>query len=124
MTEYEFISLMTMLGQEAAYHSMNFIALLFAYCLVTFFTAATLSRLQVWMVTLLYCSILFAPITANLKAVNNLQNLSTEFIRLYPDSVMEYSAWSVRAPLLLAVYLAAWLMSILFMFQWRKHQKT
>jgi hypothetical protein len=120
MTEFEFISLFTTMGQEAAYHSMNFIALVFAYSLVAFFAGEKLTGVQVWMVTLVYSSFLFAPISANLKTVNNLHNLSAEFAQLYPDSVLEYGLWAVRAPILLVVYLSAWLLSVVFMLQWRR----
>ena len=37
MSEFEFINVLVMLGNEAAYHSMNFIAVLFAYILVAYF---------------------------------------------------------------------------------------
>jgi hypothetical protein len=123
VTEFELISLIIMQGEEAAYHSMNYIALLFAYCLVAFFAAEKLTRVQVWMVTLVYSSVLFAPITANLRAVNNLRNLSVEFSQLFPNSFMEYSVWAVRTPVLLIVYLSAWLLSIVFMMQWRRQQR-
>jgi hypothetical protein len=123
MTEFEYINAIIILGEDASTHSMNFIYVLFAYSLVAYFAAPKLSRLQVWLISLVYTSFVFAPITANLRAVQNAIGLSSEFTTLFPESAMEYTAAAPRATVLLIVHLLAWSLSILFMFQWRRQHK-
>ena len=123
MTEFEYISAIIMQGEHASSHSMNFIYVLFAYGLVAYFAAPKLSSLQVWLISLVYTSFVFAPITANLRAVQNVISLSSEFTTLFPESAMAFTAGAPRATVLLIVHLCAWALSILFMFQWRRRHK-
>jgi hypothetical protein len=124
VTEFEYINAIIMLDELAAYHSMNFIALLFSYVVVAYFAGPRISRVQVWLVSLVYTSILFAPVTANLRAVQNLADLGHEFSTRFPDSAMQHALGEGRVYVLFAVYFAAWLLSILFMYQWRRKHPT
>ena len=123
MTEFEYINAIVMLGEDASSHSMNFIYVLFAYSLVAYLAGPKLSTLQAWLISLVYTSFVFAPITANLRAVQNAISLSSEFTTLFPESAMAYTAGEPRATVLLIVHLLAWSLSILFMFQWRRQHK-
>jgi hypothetical protein len=124
MTEFEYIEGIMMLEELAAYHSMNFIALLFSYVVVAYFAGPRISSVQIWLVSLVYSSILFAPVTANLRALENLQRLGEEFSAQFPDSAVQHALGEERVYVLFAVYFAAWLLSILFMYQWRRQHGT
>ena len=104
MTEFEYLSLITQLGEAAAYHSMNFITLLFAYILVAYFAGRQLSNMQIWLTTGIYSTFLLAPVTANIRALDSLSKLGGEFSEKFPQSIIEFTVIQQRPYFLMLLY--------------------
>jgi hypothetical protein len=123
MAASEFIELIIQAQESAGSGAMNFVTVLFAYLVTTYFVASRLSRIQVWGITVIYTAFMATSLVGILVSVNLTMNLITQFAEVHPDTAPLYysTGYSMNFRFITAAfYLLAWLGSVLNMWYTRK----
>jgi hypothetical protein len=120
MSEYELISLISLLRQEAAGFQWQFISIWSAYMLVVYFIGRNFPNVYIYILTLLYTVFVLVPTMGFLLAMENQYSLIELYLQSYPNSAI-VSAEPINTPLIiLFVNSLGWAISIVFMFHIRK----
>ncbi len=90
MRESEFIELIIQAQVSGGSGAMNFITVLFAYLIATYFAASRLSRIQVWGITIVYSAFMAMSLVGISVSVNLTMNLIAQFAQAYPDTASIY----------------------------------
>lgn len=120
MSEYEFISLISLLRQEAAGFQWQFFSIWSAYMLVIYFIGRKFPNTYIYILTLLYTVFEIVPTMGFLLAMENQYSLIELYLQAYPDSAI-VSKEPLNIPLVIfLVNSLGWVISIVFMFHTRK----
>lgn len=120
MSEYEFISLISLLRQEAAGFQWQFFSIWSAYMLVVYFIGRNFPNLYVYILSLLYTVFVMVPTMGFLLAMENQYSLIELYLQTYPGSAI-VNAEPLNTPMIiLFVNSLGWTISIVFMFHIRK----
>jgi len=123
MTEYEFITLISLLRQEAATFQWQFFSIWSAYMLVIYFVGQRFSTLYVLILTGLYTVFVFVPTMGFLVVMENQYSLIELYLQTFPISTI-IDEEPINTPLvILSLDILGWLISILFMLHMRKMPK-
>ncbi len=88
MSEYEFISLISLLRQEAAGFQWQFFSIWSAYMLVIYFIGQKFPNTYIYILTLLYTVFVIVPTMGFLLAMENQYSLIELYLEAYPDSAI------------------------------------
>ncbi len=120
MSEYEIISLISLLRQEAASFQWQFFSIWSAYMLVVYFIGRNFPNLYVYILTFLYTVFVIVPTMGFILAMENQYSLIDLYLQAYPDSAI-INEEPIKTPMIiLFVNSLGWTISIVFMFHIRK----
>ena len=117
---------LVLLGRQAGVTSaMNFVALVFAFFIMAYFVGASLSRIQAWLVSIVYSVFVMFPINGAVQDFQTTNALAKEFHAQFPIEAEKFIAeiptlW----PAFLAVAFASWLLSIGFLIVSRRKKRN
>ena len=104
-------------------HSMNAVYILFAYVVAVYLAGSALDRFQAYALTALYSLFFMFPVSSGYTSWHEALTIARMFFVEHPDIAQQYFQ-SPRLPLtpelMAAVFLSAWLLSIIFMIRVRK----
>ncbi len=110
------------------FHSMNAIAILFAYVTAMYITGKNMSRIQLSLITVLYTFFYAAPAFTTSGNLDRVLRMQLAFFDDFPTEASNFlgpeisSETFVFNPLLIAFFLA-WLASIVFLLDIRRRAK-
>ncbi len=118
MSPAEFIELISATRDGIGGHINNFITVLFAYLVMTYFVADKLSKFQMWGLTLIYSAYEFLPARAALQEIQMLSALLSQFHEQHPAEAGLYIPFGQTNPIPFMVIAAtSWGLSVAFMVQ-------
>ena len=79
MSEYEYLDIITSMRDSVGFHAMNYIAILFAYLIASYFAGHMLSRFQAGAVTVFYLILCPLPGIAAWEALKEFSTLVLEY---------------------------------------------
>ncbi len=121
MEPAEFIELIVTTREGIGGHVSNFVVVLFAYLVMTYFVAEKLSRFQVWGLSAIYSVYEFLPANAALQDIQTHGALVSQFYEQHPAEAAIYIVQGQSYPIVFGlVALASWGLSIAFMVQRRR----
>ena len=124
MEPSDYIELIIMSGDSLGSHVMNYIYILFAYLVMTYFAGNRLTRLQVWIVSILYTAVLVLPANAAFQRLSTMNALTAEFLKDFPGQASVIVNQTPTLPVVSSIFLASsWIVSIVFMVSVRRKQK-
>ncbi len=91
MSPVEFIEMIFMASSVVGEHSMNLVAILFAYIVAGHFAGPQLTRTQFVVLTILYSAMAFGIAQYAVRSETELTQLYQEFIRAHPDEASRFS---------------------------------
>jgi len=119
MTESDYIELIILAKSSAGTNANNFIAVMFAYIVASYFVGESLSRIQAWGISIIYSLFTLLPIYGVYLDIGLNYSLQQEFHATFPDEAIKlYSGTSGSGVMIFfvpALLAAAWLASILHM---------
>ena len=123
MSEAEFIELIEMGFNDAAFHAMNYVSILFAFLIMAYLVGRRLSKFQVWSVSILYSIFIILPAFGTIRTFALATKLIGSFHVEYPEPASNYfpfySVADLFTLLISIVLAAAWVLSIIFLLNSR-----
>lgn len=120
MEPFEFIQLVTITRDGVGGHVNNFITVLFAYLIMTYFVGEKLNGFQVWGLSIIYSVYEFFPAIATFQELQMLRALMSQFYEIHPAEASIYIPQGQAYPIPFAVIaFTSWLLSVGFMIQQR-----
>jgi len=102
-------------------HVNNFVTVLFAYLVMTYFVGEKLNSFQLWGLSIIYSIYEYLPASAAFQEIQMLGALMTQFHEIHPAEASIYIPRGQTNPIPFAVIaLLSWLLSVGFMFQLRR----
>ncbi len=118
MTEYELADLFTSLSAEAGRSTMDFVTVLFAYLVVAHFVGATLDRLYVVIVTVIYSMFAIWPILGTYQAGSMMYTVTHAHPELSQSLGLSVDFNPGLVPFV--VLGSAWVLSLAYMYRVRR----
>lgn len=118
MTEYELADLFTSLSAEAGRSTMDFVTVLFAYLVVAHFVGATLDRVYVAIVTMVYSMFAIWPILGTYQAGSMMYTITQAHPELSQSLSLSVDFNPGFVPFV--VLGTAWVLSLAYMYRVRK----
>jgi len=126
MTVAEYAELFVMNQELVSMHAMNLSAMVFAYLVAAQFAGAKISKVQVYLLTLVYSAFLMGPFFQYLSAFNARYRIRIEIEKLSPEiagavapNAFPFSQ-DVAVIIACTIFITGWAASIVYMFQIRK----
>lgn len=124
MEQSDYVELIIMAGDSLGSHVMNYIYILFAYLVMAYFVGDRLTRLQVWIVSILYTAVLVLPANAAFQRLSTMNALTADFFKDFPDQAGGLINQTPTLPIVSSIFLASsWIVSIVFMISVRRKEK-
>jgi hypothetical protein len=120
MSPAEYLELIFMGHEGSGFHAINFVATVSAYVLVAYFVGSHFTRLQASVFTIIYSVYLVLPGSGAWGTVRLTRALEQDLVLNHPDVANPVLVFTIGAEsewIVLTLLIAAWLMSIWFMFQ-------
>ena len=120
MNPSEYIELILLARESGSESAMNFVTLVFAYLVMVYFVGASLPKLQIWLVSLLYSFFVAFPVFGAVQDFRTLNALVSDFYARHPTEANKFVTTTL-APwqLFVGVAIVSWLLSIGFVVYMR-----
>jgi hypothetical protein len=116
MNAGDYIDLIVSCRQAGAESAMNFVGLVFAYFVMAYFVGTRLTRLQIWLASIVYTVFLVFPVYGAIQNFITTNALALEFHSEFP---LQASKFVSQTPtiwqLFVVMAVASWLISVGFM---------
>ncbi len=120
MSPAEYIELILLAREAGTGSAMNFVTLVFAYLVMAYFVGASLSKLQIWLISIVYSFFVIFPLFGAAQDFMTINALAEDFYATHPIEASKFvvkipSPW----PLFVGVAMISWLLSIGFVVYMR-----
>jgi hypothetical protein len=120
MSEYEYLTLLSTLREEATIQIQFFMAVFSAYILVIYFSGKQLSLTFLSLLSITYSCFIISPIIAYHTTASNLTAVAARYALDYPEAMVEHVLVDNIANTTAALFILCWVLSVLFMISHRK----
>ena len=117
MTEFEYIQAVDLAYATIPGSAMNFITIVFAYIVASFFAGNKLPRIAAVSASIVYSVSLIGPVLAIVTSGQQMVLLQTQYLEVFPEGIFVQKTLGTMSILLVAVtpLLVGWLASLCFM---------